>query len=106
MLAWTYVRALLETTYRFVNVLERGSQVHFIGELQALVDFPPAPKLNVEARLDLAKASEQELRGEQIFHGKGACASCHVPPYYTDHLMHNLQTDASTNPRSTTASWL
>ncbi|WP_312257067.1 cytochrome B6 [Stutzerimonas nitrititolerans] len=76
-----------------VNVLERGSQVHFMGEFQALLNFPPAPKLNLEGRLDPAKASEQELRGEQIFHGKGACAGCHVPPYYTDHLMHDLQTE-------------
>src|SRR5690606_7825708 len=57
-----------------VNVLERGSQVHFMGEFQALLNFPPAPKLNLEGRLDPAKASEQDLRGEQIFHGKGACA--------------------------------
>lgn len=76
-----------------VNVLERGSQVHFMGEFQALLDFPPAPKLNVEGRLDPAKATEQELRREQVFHGKGACAGCHVPPYYTDHLMLNLQTE-------------
>jgi cytochrome c peroxidase len=82
-----------------VNVLERGSQVHFMGEFQALLDFPPAPKLNVEGRLDSAKASAQELRGEQIFHGKGACAGCHVPPYYTDHLMHNLQTERFYEPQ-------
>ena len=30
-----------------VNALERGSQVHFMGEFQNLLDFPPAPKLNV-----------------------------------------------------------
>lgn len=82
-----------------VNVLERGSQVHFMGEFQALLDFPPAPKLNVEGRLDPAKASEQELRGEQLFHGKGACAGCHVPPYYTDHLMHNLKTERFYEPQ-------
>jgi cytochrome c peroxidase len=82
-----------------VNVLERGSQVHFMGEFQALLDFPPTPKLNVEGRLDPAKASEQELRGEQIFHGKGACAGCHVPPYYTDHLMHNLKTERFYEPQ-------
>ncbi len=82
-----------------VNVLERGSQVHFMGEFQALLDFPPAPKLNVEGRLDRARASEQELRGEAIFHGKGACAGCHVPPYYTDHLMHNLQTERFYEPQ-------
>ena len=86
-----------------VNVLERGSQVHFMGEFQALLNFPPAPKLNLEGRLDPAKASEQELRGEQIFHGKGACAGCHVPPYYTDHLCMTCRPNASMRHRSTTA---
>src|SRR5439155_759452 len=28
-----------------VNILERGSQVHFMAEFQELLDFPPAPKL-------------------------------------------------------------
>ena len=37
-----------------VNPLERGSQVHFMGEFQNLLDFPPAPKLNVLGRLDPA----------------------------------------------------
>jgi cytochrome c peroxidase len=76
-----------------VNVLERGSQVHFMGEFQALLDFPPAPKLNLLGRLDPAKASPAELRGEQVFNGKGQCAVCHAPPYYTDNLMHNLRTE-------------
>ena len=76
-----------------VNVLERGSQVHFMAEFQALLDFPPAPKLNLFGKLDPAKSSKAELRGEQIFHGKGQCATCHTPPYYTDNLMHNLQVE-------------
>ena len=76
-----------------VNVLERGSQVHFMAEFQALLDFPPAPKLNVLGRLDPAKASESELRGEQVFHGKGQCGTCHMPPYYTDNTMHNLRVE-------------
>jgi cytochrome c peroxidase len=80
-------------TKKGVNVLERGSQVHFMAEFQALLDFPPAPKLNIFGRLDPAKASEAEKRGELIFNGKGQCATCHVPPYYTDNLMHNLQTE-------------
>jgi cytochrome c peroxidase len=74
-----------------VNVLERGSQVHHMSEFQALLDFPPAPKLDIFGRLDPAKATEQELRGEQLFHGKAKCAQCHVPPYYTDNTMHDLQ---------------
>jgi len=76
-----------------VNPLERGSQVHFMGEFQNLLDFPPAPKLNILGRLDPAKASPAELRGEKLFHGKGQCAACHTPPYYTDNLMHNLRTE-------------
>jgi cytochrome c peroxidase len=31
-------------TKKGVNILERGSQVHFMAEFQALLDFPPAPK--------------------------------------------------------------
>ncbi|MDX9886341.1 cytochrome B6 [Thauera sp.] len=75
------------------NVLERGSQVHFMAEFQALLDFPPAPKLDVFGKLISAKASESELRGQAVFFGKGQCASCHAPPYYTDNLMHNLKVE-------------
>jgi cytochrome c peroxidase len=76
-----------------VNPLDRGSQVHPMAEFQELLDFPPAPKLNIFGKLDPELASEAELRGEQIFHGKGQCAICHTPPYYTDNLMHNLKVE-------------
>src|SRR6185295_7791193 len=76
-----------------VNVLERGSQVHFMAEFQALLDFPPAPKLNVLGKLDPAKATESEKRGEVLFNGKAQCATCHPAPYYTDNTMHNLKTE-------------
>src|SRR3546814_9935218 len=33
-------------TKKGVNVLERASQVHFMAEFEALLDFPPAPKLD------------------------------------------------------------
>lgn len=75
------------------NVLERGSQVHFMAEFQALLDFPPAPKLNVFGKLNPALASTSEMRGQAIFFGKGQCATCHTPPYYTDNLMHNLKVE-------------
>src|SRR3954453_12141180 len=45
-------------TTKGVTILERGSQVHFMGEFQALLDFPPAPKLNVFGKLDPEKASD------------------------------------------------
>jgi cytochrome c peroxidase len=75
------------------NVLDRGSQVHFMAEFQELLDFPPAPKLDVLGRLDPGKATPQELQGEVLFFGKAKCSQCHAPPYYTDNLMHNLRTE-------------
>jgi len=33
-----------------------------------------------------------------VFFGKGNCASCHVPPYYTDSLLHNLQAERFFKP--------
>jgi cytochrome c peroxidase len=76
-----------------VNILERGSQVQFMAEFQRLLDFPPAPKLNVFGKLDPAKATPSEIRGQTVFFEKGQCASCHTPPYYTDNLMHNLRVE-------------
>lgn len=81
-----------------VNILERGSQVHFMAEMQALFDFPPAPKLNLLGHLDPSRATPDELRGEKLFFGKGQCSSCHAPPYYTDNLMHNLQVERFFKP--------
>lgn len=75
-----------------VNVLERGSQVHFMGEFMAILDFPPAPKLNVLGTLNAAKATQAELRGQKVFFDKGRCVACHTPPYYTDNSMHDFQT--------------
>jgi cytochrome c peroxidase len=85
-------------TKKGVNILERGSQVHFMAEFQELLDFPPAPKLDVYGKLDPKKATPAELRGQAVFFGKGNCASCHVPPYYTDNLTHNLQAERFFKP--------
>jgi cytochrome c peroxidase len=86
-------------TKKGVNVLERGSQVHFMAEFQALLDFPPAPKLDVYGRLDPKKATQSELRGQEVFFGKGKCGVCHPAPYYTDNLMHNLRVERFFKPR-------
>jgi cytochrome c peroxidase len=86
-------------TKKGVNPLERGSQVHFMAEFQALLDFPPAPKLDIFGKLDPKKATKSELNGQEVFFGKGKCATCHVPPYYTDGLMHNLKTERFYEPK-------
>ena len=80
-------------TKKGVNVLERASQVHFMAEFQSILDFPPAEKLNIYGKLDEKKADKSEIRGEELFFGKGKCGICHVAPYYTDNLMHNLKAE-------------
>nr|WP_228486689.1 hypothetical protein [Paludibaculum fermentans] len=82
-----------------VNILDRGSQVHAMAEFQEILDFPPAPKLGVDGKLNPKKADAAELRGQAVFFGKGQCASCHQAPYYTDNSMHNLQTERFFKPR-------
>jgi cytochrome c peroxidase len=86
-------------TKKGVNILERGSQVHFMAEFQELLDFPPAPKLGLFGRLEPAMAVEAELKGEQLFFGKAKCGVCHPAPYYTDNMMHNLKTERFYKPR-------
>ena len=86
-------------TKKGVNILERGSQVHFMAEVQELLDFPPAPKLGIDGKLDPKKATPSEMRGQEVFFGKARCAGCHPAPYYTDNLMHNLKAERFYKPR-------
>ena len=86
-------------TKKGVNVLERGSQVHFMAEFQAILDFPPAPKLDINGKLDPDLATAEELRGQEIFFGKAQCGGCHPAPYYTDNLMHNLKVERFFEPK-------
>jgi cytochrome c peroxidase len=86
-------------TKKGVNILERGSQVHFMAEFQSILDFPPAPKLDIFGKLGPGKATVSELRGQDIFFGKGKCGTCHTPPYYTDNLMHNLKVERFYKPQ-------
>ncbi|MEJ5329706.1 MAG: cytochrome B6 [Desulfobaccales bacterium] len=86
-------------TKKGLNILDRGHQVHAMAEFQALLDFPPAPKLNIYGKLDPKKATEAELRGQELFFGKAECHHCHPAPYYTDNLMHNLKTERFYKPQ-------
>jgi cytochrome c peroxidase len=70
--------------------LDDQEQLVGMAEVQRLLDFPPAPKLDVFGSLDPAKATRAELRGERLFNGKARCASCHPAPYYLDNLTHDL----------------
>ncbi|UXI66485.1 hypothetical protein [Tahibacter amnicola] len=75
-----------------VHLPDRASQVAMMAQMQNIIDFPPAPKLDPTGRLDKAKASESELAGEALFLGKARCAECHVPVMaFTDNAMHDLK---------------
>ncbi|WP_406697473.1 cytochrome B6 [Singulisphaera sp. Ch08] len=78
-----------------INPLERGSQVHFMSEVQSLLDFPPAPGLGIDGKLNPKKFGPDslEMKGQTVFFGKAMCATCHPAPYYTDNLMHDLKVD-------------
>lgn len=86
-------------TKKGANILERGSQVHFMAEVMSILDFPPAPKLDVFGKLDPSQATESEMRGQAVFFGKSRCAVCHPAPYYTDNSMHNLRTERFFEPQ-------
>lgn len=68
----------------------RTNQVSLMAQMQNMIDFPPAPKLDATGKLDRATASRLELAGEKIFQGKGRCAECHSGAGLLDHQMHDL----------------
>ena len=73
-------------------------QVSHMAQMQNMFDFPPAPKLDpLTSRLDRSKASQAEIRGEDLFFGKAQCATCHIPPTYVDHQYHDLHVERFTN---------
>ena len=64
-----------------------------MGDFNAMLDFPPAPKLNPLGKLIPSKATEQELMGEALFWGKAQCSTCHYGPAFVDDMMYDLQVE-------------
>jgi cytochrome c peroxidase len=82
----------VSATRKGVHLPDRPNQVAMMAQMQNMIDFPPAPKLDPLGKLDPAKASAQELAGEKVFMGKGQCAVCHVPQLsFLDNNMHDLK---------------
>ncbi|AVA24896.1 cytochrome B6 [Rhizobium sp. NXC24] len=74
------------------NLPDRTNQVAMMAQMQNIVDFPPAPKLDPFGRLDPALATPRELAGERVFMGKGRCGECHIPQTaFMDNNMHDLK---------------
>jgi cytochrome c peroxidase len=75
-----------------MNRPDRVDHVPMMAQMQNIIDFPPAPKLDPFGRLDPSKATPQELAGEKVFLGKGRCAECHTPQTsFLDNNMHDLK---------------
>ena len=72
-----------------------------MSEFQELLDFPPAPGLDIFGKLDPKKFDKDspEMKGQALFFGKAKCATCHPAPYYTDNLMHDLQVERFYKPQ-------
>ncbi|MDQ0995218.1 cytochrome c peroxidase [Phyllobacterium ifriqiyense] len=82
----------VSATRKGVNLPDRPNQVAMMAQMQNIIDFPPAPKLAPLGKLDPSKATDQELKGEEIFMGKGQCGTCHVPQTsFLDNNMHDLK---------------
>ena len=85
-----------------VNLPNRDDNVAEMAQMQNIIDFPPAPKLDPSGKLDPSKASEQELAGERVFMGKGRCAECHIPQQsFMDQQMHDLHLERFYEPGRT-----
>jgi len=84
----------VSATRKGANLPDRTNQVAMMAQMQNIIDFPPAPKLDPMGRLNPAKAAAQELAGERVFMGKGQCAVCHAPQTsFMDHEMHDLHAE-------------
>jgi hypothetical protein len=58
-------------TKKGVNLLEPAATFMTWLNSRNYLDFPPAPKLDIFGKLDPAKATAAELRGQNVFFGKG-----------------------------------
>jgi cytochrome c peroxidase len=93
-------------TKKGANFPDRISQVAQMGQMQNMFDFPPAPKLTVLGRLDRARATKEELLGEEVFFGKGQCSVCHPAPFYLDDKMNDLKVERFYTPRTINGEWI
>jgi cytochrome c peroxidase len=82
----------VSATRKGAHLMDRTNQVAMMAQMQNIIDFPPAPKLDPLGRLNPEKATQQELAGEKVFMGKGQCSTCHMPQTnFMDNNMRDLQ---------------
>lgn len=85
-------------TKKGAHFVNRASGAAMMAQMQNMFDFPPAPKLDVFGKLIPEQATELEMKGQEVFFGKGRCVECHQPPFYLDNKMHDLHLDRFYEP--------
>src|SRR6202140_3787529 len=97
-----------ESRHRIVTTTLRGVQIQRLfgsqRALKSIEDFTQFEQAGAYFDGDHVIAAKKgmnpkaELRGQEIFFGKGRCGACHAAPYYTDNLMHDLKTERFFKP--------
>ena len=66
-----------------------------MAEVQNLLDFPPAPGLGWDGKLDPKKFARRLAgdEGPEAVLRQGPVRECHPAPYYTDNSMHDLKVE-------------
>ncbi len=80
--------------------IDQTLQLPGMAEVQRLLDFPPAPKLNLEGRLDATRASASELRGQALFNGRRSAPAVTPRPRTSTISSTIFISSASINPSS------
>ena len=67
-----------------------------MAEFQELLDFPPAPGLGIDGKLDPKKFGAGlagDARARNCSSARPSAPRCHPAPYYTDNSMHDLKVE-------------
>ena len=76
-------QAIDAVTTHFTNEAA-GATAQNVADLVAFMKTIKAPV----TRHDQGRLTDEELRGEEVFVGKGGCIACHGGPQFTDNLIH------------------
>jgi hypothetical protein len=63
-----------------MNILDRIQVSHMV-QMQNMFDFPSAPKLTSQGKLDPENATDSEMRGQEVFFGKRPMCCLPRTPY-------------------------
>jgi cytochrome c peroxidase len=88
-----------------VHLPNRSDAVSMMAQMQNMIDFPPAVKLDVFGKLVPERATKQELAGQELFFGRARCGECHPAPFYLDDKMHDLHLERFYEPEVIAGQW-